>query len=106
MSEPIAQIADVLRTFATLHPPAIVAATPLGSLGIDRLDLPMIMLDIEDRLDAPVLWEEGIEDAATVGDLLARVEAGIAVRSARIAQRAVTPRVKRSWVSTTAEQSR
>jgi hypothetical protein len=104
MSEATAPIIDVLRAYASWLPAAIGPSTSLASLGIDRLDLPMIVLDIEDRLNLPVCWGEGLEEGVTVGDLICRVEAARAERLERIAQRSAKPRSKLSWISTTAEQ--
>ncbi len=84
----------------------ITAGTTLASLDIDRLDLPMIMLDIEDAFDIHVRYDDHMEDVANVGDLADCVAARIEEKASFVRQRASIERVKRSWFSTEAEPRR
>ena len=86
----------ILRNFAHSDAP-IGRKTALAELGIDRLDLPMIALDIEDAFDVhfgPV--DDGL---VTVGDLIDRLNVCLA---AKAMPRVRPPRRRSSWMSTSA----
>ena len=76
--------------------------TTLNELDIDLLDLPMIFLDVEDAFDVHIRYDDEIEDFATVGGLVAHLEAKVLQPRPRPS----TPRIKRPWTSTGAEPRR
>ena len=78
---------------------AIESATTLDELEIDRLDLHMIFLDIEDTFDVHIGYEDEIEFFTSVGTLVACVTSHLEAKSK---PRLRAPRIKRSWLSTTA----
>jgi acyl carrier protein len=75
-------------------------ATTLSELEIDRLDLSMIFLDIEDAFDIQISLDEEIEHFTSVGALVACLAAHLEAKSSPRAR--TPPRIKRSWLSTTA----
>jgi acyl carrier protein len=77
--------------------------TTLSELEIDRMDLPMIALDIEDAFGVQIQYDDEIDDAATVQTLVGCVEARLA---AKVLQPAPRQRVKSTWLSTGAERRR
>ncbi len=94
----------ILRRYAHDAAASIADATTLAALEIDRLDLPMIVLDIEDAFNIHVQYDDDIGDCATVGDLVALVVQRIEARRSEQRALAATPRIKRSWISTEAVQ--
>jgi hypothetical protein len=82
---------------------AVAGAMTLTALQIDLLDLPLIYLDVEDAFDIDVGQGDGLEQPATVDDLVARVAARLA---ARAMPRPRLPRRKSNWMSTGAERQR
>ena len=90
------QLHAILRNFAHSDAP-LRRSTTLQEAGIDRLDLPMIALDIEDAFDVhfgPV--DDGL---LTVGDLLDRLHDCLA---AKALPRVLQPRRRSSWMSRSA----
>jgi hypothetical protein len=86
----------ILRNYA-LCGAALRRATTLQEAGIDRLDLPMIALDIEDAFD--VHFGPVDDSLVTVGDLIARLNDCLA---AKATPRVRLPRRRGSWMSTSA----
>lgn len=74
--------------------------TRLSELGIDRLDLPMIFLDVEDALGVQVDYHDESEDFATVGGLVGHVLSSLKARA--LQPRPRKPRRKSNWMSTSA----
>ena len=96
MSDLIMQLHAILRNYALCGAP-LRRTTTLREAGIDRLDLPMIALDIEDAFDVhfgPV--DDGL---VTVGDLIDRLNERLA---AKATPRQRQPRRRSSWMSTSA----
>jgi hypothetical protein len=96
MSDSTMQLHAILRNYALVHAP-LGRTTTLREAGIDRLDLPMIALDIEDRFD--VHFGPVDDSLVTVGDLIDRLNERLAAKA--------TPRVRQarrrgSWMSTSA----
>jgi acyl carrier protein len=87
---------EILRKYA--HNPAspIARATSLIDLDIDALDLPMIFLDVEDVVGVQITFDEERDGFATVGDLVACVDAHL-LKAALPRQRVARP--KRGWMS-------
>ena len=103
MIDPTQNIVKILRRHAYGFRGPIVGSTRLKDLDIDLLDLPLLVLDLEDAFHVCIRHDD-YERVATVRDLAACVVVTLqkSVREAR--QLALTPRVKRTWVSTGAEQ--
>jgi acyl carrier protein len=80
----------------------IAAWTRFSDLGIDRVDLPMIVLDIEDVFAIQIRYDEELDGFASVGDLVTCVRSHLEAKAAR--QRVAAPRPKRPWMSTQAER--
>lgn len=78
----------------------IDTTTTLRELEIDRLDLPMIFLDIEDAFDIHIGIDDDIGHVTSVGALVECVVARLDAKSRPRVR--TTPRIKRSWISTTA----
>ena len=78
----------------------------LTELAIDRLDLPMIVLDIEDAFNAHIRCDDEIEGVTTVQDLVACIAARLEANARQQRLRASSPRIKRTWLSTDADQTR
>jgi hypothetical protein len=103
MSDLTPRVFAILRKY--MRDPNAAVAGPMGltELEIDLLDLPLIYLDLEDAFDVDVGQGDGLEQPATVDDLIARVAARLAARAMprpRLARR------KSSWMSTGAERQR
>lgn len=96
----------ILRTYMRDPATRVDAATTLAALEIDRLDLPMVVLDIEDAFDIHLGYDEDIEDCVTVGDLVSNLGARREAKLAEHRNRASVPRVKRTWLSTDAGDRR
>lgn len=98
--EPMTQKLTAILAKYMRDPAANVAAdTTLRELEIDRLDLPMILLDIEDSLDVRISYDDEIEHFSTFGEIVGCVAAHLEAKSR---PRVRTLRIKRSWISTTA----
>jgi acyl carrier protein len=106
MSELAPRIIAILRAYADDPIVQIGSATRLGALEIDRLDLPMVILDIEDACNIHIGFDDEIEDVATVGDFVHCISLRVAAKTSSLRQLAATPRIKRSWLSTSAEPLR
>jgi acyl carrier protein len=82
----------------------VATCTTLSDLEIDLLDLPMIILDVEDAFDIQIRYDEEIEGFTTVGDLVACVTSHLDAKAER--PRRAAPRSKRPWMATDAERRR
>lgn len=100
MQETTAKLITILAGYGQFREVGIDGASSLAELGIDALDLPMILLDIEDTFDVHLALGSDFEELATVADLEALVEAGIRGRHEQ--GRRATPRKKSNWMSTSA----
>ena len=98
-----ATINTILRAYVRDPSSPIESLAPLNDLGIDQLDLQMISLDIEDGFGVQILFDEEIEDMATVHSLVGTVEALIDMKAKLPPAR---PRIKSNWLSTGAERRR
>jgi hypothetical protein len=90
-------VITILRKYARDPEAAIGSATTLGELEIDRLDLPMIGLDLEEVYDVQIDHGDEVEEPVRVGDLLARLSARLAEKAA---PRPRPPRRRSTWLST------
>ena len=96
MSDLTMQLHAILRNYALVHAP-LGRTTTLREAGIDRLDLPMIALDIEDAFD--VHFGAVDDSLVTVGDLIDRLNERLA---AKAMPRVRQTRRRSSWMSTSA----
>lgn len=103
MIDPTQNIVKILRQHAHAFRGPIVGSTQLSSLGIDLLDLPMLVLDLEDAFHICIRHDD-YERVATVRELAACVVINLQKSVREVRQLALTPRVKRNWMSTGAEQ--
>jgi acyl carrier protein len=103
MPDVTSTIVSILRAYVRLPSFPIEGVTTLAELEIDRLDLQMISLDIEDVFNVQIQCEEEIEELATVHSLVANVEA---LLEAKAKQPAPRPRAKSNWLSTGNERRR
>jgi acyl carrier protein len=76
--------------------------TALSDLEIDELDLPMLVLDIEDVFNVEIQCDDEIEGITTVQSLADFVSAKVVPARTRSS----VPRSTRGWLSTGAEQRR
>lgn len=106
MSDLTQKIVAIIARYTPASATRVESATRLSDLEIDRLDLPMIVLDIEDALDVCIRFDERLDGVATVRDLVACTTASVEEKALWRRLRAATPRVKRSWLSTEAQQRR
>jgi acyl carrier protein len=97
MQDPTARIIAILKQYARDLGYPVAGWTRFSELGIDRLDLPLIVLDIEDACAIQIGYDQELDGFASVGDLIACVKAHLAARSTRV--RSSAPRSKRPWMS-------
>lgn len=103
MIDPTQNIVNILCRHTTALRGPIVGSAQLSDLGIDLLDLPMVILDLEDAFQICIRYDE-YEQVETVRELAACVVSNVQ-RSVREARKlATTARVKRPWMSTGAER--
>lgn len=106
MTDLMPRTIHILRRYMRDPEACVDGATTLSALEIDRLDLPMVVLDIEDAFDIHLGYDEDIEDCVTVADLVANLGARREAKLAEHRIRASAPRVKRTWLSTDAVERR
>jgi len=90
----------ILERYAGNLPAPVEGETRLSDLAIDHLDMPMIVLDLEEALDVHVTYDDEIETSATVADFVAC----LARRMKR--QSRLVPRSTRNWMSPTGADAR
>lgn len=100
MTEMTEKIAVVLQRYMRDPSVSLNAATVLVEVGIDALDLPVILLDLEDVFDVRIGNEAEIDEPVTVGGLVAVVETALAAKNAPKVRTA--PKKKSNWMSTSA----
>ncbi|MEQ1697759.1 MAG: acyl carrier protein [Hyphomicrobiaceae bacterium] len=103
MPDLTSKIVAILRTYVRDPSAPIESLTTLSDLEIDRMDLPMISLDIEDAVGVQIPYDEQIENLTTIHALVASVEA---LREAKAKRPPPSPRLKSNWLSTGAERRR
>lgn len=97
------KVIPILRKYMREPSASVTNKTALRALDIDELDLPMILLDIEDTYDVEVPRADATSDSLTIGRLIRSVAKSIEAKKIARAQ-PVMRRAKRSWVSTGAER--
>ncbi len=100
------RIVAILKKFMRDPAARVAGPTTLAELEIDLLDLPMIVLDIEDTFDLHIGDDDEIDGAITVDRLAARVAAYLEAKALQPPRRTTVPRSKGSWISTGAERRR
>jgi acyl carrier protein len=98
MQDPTARITAILTQYARDLGFPVASWTRFSELGIDRLDLPLIVLDIEDAFAIQIRYDEEMDGFTSVGDLIACVRAHLAAKGTRN-RAASAPRSKRPWMS-------
>ena len=104
MSDPTQKIIAILEQYGRNSRDPIASSTALGGLEIDVLDLPMIVLDVEDAFDIHIRYGEEVEGFATVGDLVTCVASHLEAKASR--PHPSTVRTRRPWTCTHAERRR
>jgi acyl carrier protein len=97
MQDPNARIIAILKQYTRDLGFPVASWTRFSELGIDRLDLPLIVLDIEDAFAIQIGYDQQMDGFASVGDLIVCVRAHLATKGTRI--RSSAPRSKRPWMS-------
>ncbi|MBK9079046.1 MAG: hypothetical protein WBP38_02670 [Hyphomicrobium sp.] len=97
------KIMTILQKYMLEPHTAISATTALRDLAIDGLDLPMIVLDIEDEFEVQIAYCDETDQTLTVGRLIALVAVGLAAKREQ-AMRPAARRPKRTWMSTGADR--
>lgn len=103
MVDPTQAIVKILFQHTSAPLVSIVGSTQLCDLGIDLLDLPMVILDLEDAFQICIRYDEYAQ-VETVRELAACVLSNVQRSVHEVRRLAATPRTKRSWTSTVAEQ--
>ncbi len=80
MAEVADKIIDILKKNMQEPPDNVSPETPISDLNIESLDLAVIVFDIEDTfgIEIPYNANEEVEDFATVGSIVGKVEELIA----------------------------
>ncbi|MEC9367198.1 MAG: phosphopantetheine-binding protein [Pseudomonadota bacterium] len=80
MDEVATKIVDILKKNMKDPAKSIGLETPLSDLGIESLDLAVIVFDIEDTfgIEIPYNANEDVEDFSTVGSVVEKVKSLIA----------------------------
>lgn len=80
MAEVADKIIDILKKNMQEPPENVSPETPISDLNIESLDLAVIVFDIEDTfgIEIPYNANEEVEDFATVGSIVGKVEELIA----------------------------
>jgi len=100
------RIAALLKKYMRDPSARMAGSITLVELEIDFLDLPMIVLDIEDAFDLHFRDDDEIDGAITVDRLAARVAAHLEAKALRPSRRTTVPPSKGGWMSTGAERRR
>lgn len=97
------KVIPILRKYMREPFAPVTNAMALRALDIDDLDLPMILLDIEETYDVQVSYAYATSESLTIGRLIRSVAHSVEAKKIARAQ-PVVRRPKRSWVSTGAER--
>lgn len=100
MQELTPRIIAILHKYMRDPTAGVGSRTALTELGIDRLDLPMIFLDVEDVFGVQIDYHEEIEDLATIGGVAACVASSLQSKALQPNPRRSVPRKKGNWMST------
>jgi acyl carrier protein len=102
MQELTPQIIAILQKYMGNPAARVGSSTTLDELAIDRLDLPMIFLDVEGVFDVQIEYHDDIENLATIGCLVTCVASSLETKALQADARKSAPRKRSTWVSTRA----
>jgi acyl carrier protein len=100
------RIISILQKYMAQPSGRISPQTLLSDLEIDFLDLPMICLDIEEIFDVQIVYEDQIEDNASVAALMSCVAEHLHAKTSQPQSRAAGRRPKRTWACTGVDRRR
>ena len=100
MQELTPRLATILQTYMRDPAAHVAGAATLTELEIDILDLPLILLDVEDAFDVQIPFDDETEAFATVDALGASIAFHLAAKALQPTPRSSVPRSTRSWMST------
>jgi acyl carrier protein len=100
------RLVAILKKYMRDPAASVAGSTTLAEIEIDLLDLPMIVLDIEDAFDLHIGDDDEIEGSITVNRLAACVSALLEAKALQPRRLTTVPRSKGSWISTGAERRR
>ena len=94
------RIIAILRKYMGNPTARVGSRTTLSELEIDRLDLAMFFLDLEDAFDVQIDYQDEIEDLATIRCLVSCMASGVAAKALQAHARRSVPRKRGNWMST------
>jgi acyl carrier protein len=94
-----ARIVGLLKQYMFDPMAPVASCTILSDLKIDLLDLPMIILDVEDAFNIHICYDEEVEKFTTVGDLVACVTSHLEAKAAPRSLMSIA-RTRRPWTCT------
>jgi acyl carrier protein len=100
MQELTPRLVTILQKYMRDPTARVVGATTFSDLEIDLLDLPMILLDVEDDFDVQIPYDDETEAFATVNALVVCVASHLEAKALQPYPRSSVPRSTRSWMST------
>jgi acyl carrier protein len=95
------RIVAILKKYMRDPAASVESSSTLEELGIDFLDLPMVLLDAEEAFDVTIRCGDELDDPVTVGGLIACVAARLEAKTSPSPR---TPRPKRGWMTTGADR--
>ena len=99
MQDLSAQLLAILARYVGRSRVPIAETTRLVDIGIDCLDIPMILLDAEDRFGVTINGAVAAAELTTAGDLIALTRDAIAAKHRKGSK---PTRKKSNWMSTSA----
>jgi acyl carrier protein len=100
MQDVTPRLIAILQKYMSNPVARVGSRTTLSELEIDRLDLPMIFLDVEDVFGVQIDSNDQIEDLATIGCLVSCVASALEAKTLQPALRTSVPRKRGTWMST------
>jgi acyl carrier protein len=106
MQDQTPRIAAILQKYMRDPAARVAGSTTLAELEIDLLDLPMILLDLEDAFDIHIGHDDEIDGLASLDRLAACVASLLNAKALQPRPRTTVPRSRGNWISTGAERRR
>ena len=94
------RLVSILQKYMRDPAAHVAGAATLTGLEIDHLDLPLILLDVEDAFDVQIPFDDETDAFATVDALTASIAFHLAAKALQPYPRSSVPRSTRSWMST------
>jgi acyl carrier protein len=94
------RIITILRKYMSNSTARVGSRTRLSELEIDRLDLPMIFLDVEEVFDVQFDFQDEIEDLATIRCIVSCMASGLEAKALQQHSLRSLPRIRGNWMST------